>query len=146
MVFTAEKLAYLKNYGEGWGYLSGSAAGVFVDNHDTERNGSTLSYKSGANYTLANVFMLAWPYGAPDVNSGYEWSDADAGPPNGGRVDACGKAAGSASMPGRRSSPWSPSATRPGARRSRTGGTTATTGSPSGAPRDTWPSTTSRAA
>ncbi|GGR66497.1 MULTISPECIES: alpha-amylase [Streptomyces] len=88
-VFTAEKLAYLKNYGEGWGYLSGSAAGVFVDNHDTERNGSTLNYKSGANYTLANVFMLAWPYGAPDVNSGYEWSDADAGPPNGGRVDAC---------------------------------------------------------
>ncbi|MFF7091671.1 alpha-amylase family protein [Streptomyces rubradiris] len=88
-VFTAEKLAYLKNYGEGWGYLNGSAAGVFVDNHDTERNGSTLSYKNGANYTLANVFMLAWPYGAPDVNSGYEWSDADAGPPNGGRVDAC---------------------------------------------------------
>ncbi|MGW1593034.1 alpha-amylase [Streptomyces sp. NPDC002343] len=88
-VFTGEKLAYLKNYGEGWGYLDSSVAGVFVDNHDTERNGSTLNYKSGANYTLANVFMLAWPYGAPDVNSGYEWSDADAGPPNGGRVDAC---------------------------------------------------------
>ncbi|MEU3411123.1 alpha-amylase family protein [Streptomyces sp. NPDC006658] len=88
-VFTGEKLAYLKNYGEGWGYLNSSVAGVFVDNHDTERNGSTLNYKSGANYTLANVFMLAWPYGAPDVNSGYEWSDADAGPPNGGRVDAC---------------------------------------------------------
>jgi alpha-amylase len=88
-VFTGEKLAYLNNYGEGWGYLSSSVAGVFVDNHDTERNGSTLNYKSGANYTLANVFMLAWPYGAPDVNSGYEWSDADAGPPNGGAVGAC---------------------------------------------------------
>ncbi|GAA4958275.1 hypothetical protein GCM10023238_26300 [Streptomyces heliomycini] len=24
--------------------------------------------------------MLAWPYGAPDVNSGYEFSDTDAGP------------------------------------------------------------------
>ncbi|MEU6401664.1 alpha-amylase family protein [Streptomyces sp. NPDC046985] len=91
-VFTSEKLAYLKNYGEGWGYLSSSVAGVFVDNHDTERNGSTLNYKSGADYTLANVFMLAWPYGAPDVNSGYEWSDPDAGPPNGGRVDACWQA------------------------------------------------------
>ncbi|MBQ0830062.1 alpha-amylase [Streptomyces tagetis] len=88
-VLTSEKLAYLRNYGEGWGYMSGSVAAVFVDNHDTERNGSTLSYKNGADYTLANVFMLAWPYGAPDVHSGYEWSDADAGPPNGGRVNAC---------------------------------------------------------
>ncbi|MFD4611708.1 alpha-amylase family protein [Streptomyces sp. NPDC058440] len=88
-VLTNEKLAYLKNYGEGWGYMNSSVAGVFVDNHDTERNGSTLSYKNGANYTLANVFMLAWPYGAPDINSAYEWSDADAGPPNGGKVNAC---------------------------------------------------------
>ncbi|GAA2522386.1 MULTISPECIES: alpha-amylase [Streptomyces] len=88
-VFTNENLAYLKNYGEGWGYLNSSVSGVFVDNHDTERNGSTLSYKDNAAYTLANVFMLAWPYGAPDINSGYEFSDHDAGPPNGGRVDAC---------------------------------------------------------
>ncbi|MGC9409782.1 alpha-amylase [Streptomyces sp. DZ1-3] len=88
-VFNNENLAYLKNYGEGWGYMNSGVSGVFVDNHDTERNGSTLSYKDNATYTLANVFMLAWPYGAPDVNSGYEWSNADAGPPNGGRVDAC---------------------------------------------------------
>ncbi|WP_369222281.1 alpha-amylase family protein [Streptomyces sp. R39] len=88
-VFNNENLAYLKNYGEGWGYLSSSVAGVFVDNHDTERNGSTLNYKDGANYTLANVFMLAYPYGAPDINSGYEWTDADAGPPNNGVVNAC---------------------------------------------------------
>ncbi|WP_217552649.1 alpha-amylase family protein [Streptomyces sp. GbtcB6] len=88
-VFNDENLAYLKNYGEGWGYMSSSVAGVFVDNHDTERNGSTLNYKDGANYTLANVFMLAYPYGAPDINSGYEWSDADAGPPNNGVVNAC---------------------------------------------------------
>jgi alpha-amylase len=88
-VFTSENLAYLKNYGEDWGYLSSKVAGVFVDNHDTERNGSTLNYKDGATYTLANVFMLAWPYGAPDINSGYEWSDPDVGPPGGGHVDAC---------------------------------------------------------
>ncbi|MGW0880376.1 alpha-amylase [Streptomyces sp. NPDC002671] len=88
-VFNNEKLAYLTNFGEGWGYLSSSVAGVFVDNHDTERNGSTLNYKDGANYTLANVFMLAYPYGAPDINSGYEWTDVDAGPPNGGTVNAC---------------------------------------------------------
>ncbi|MFD5630309.1 alpha-amylase family protein [Streptomyces sp. NPDC127072] len=88
-VFNNENLAYLKNYGEGWGYMSSGVSAVFVDNHDTERNGSTLSYKDNANYTLANVFMLAWPYGAPDINSGYEFSSTDAGPPNDGTVNAC---------------------------------------------------------
>lgn len=88
-VFNNENLANLKNFGEGWGFMSSSKAAVFVDNHDTERNGETLNYKSGANYTLANVFMLAWPYGSPDVHSGYEWSDKDAGPPSGGTVNAC---------------------------------------------------------
>ncbi|WP_406292554.1 carbohydrate-binding module family 20 domain-containing protein [Streptomyces sp. NBC_00624] len=88
-VFNNENLAELKNFGEGWGFTSSSKAGVFVDNHDTERGGDTLNYKDGANYTLANVFMLAWPYGSPDVHSGYEWSDKDAGPPNGGTVNAC---------------------------------------------------------
>ncbi|MCA6095267.1 alpha-amylase family protein [Streptomyces sp. SCA3-4] len=88
-VFRSERLAYLKNYGEGWGYLPGDRASVFVDNHDTERGGDTLSYKDGASYTLANVFMLAWPYGSPDVHSGYEFTDRDAGPPSGGAVRAC---------------------------------------------------------
>lgn len=88
-VFQNENLAYLKNYGEGWGYMESAKSSVFVDNHDTERGGDTLNYKNGADYTLANVFMLAWPYGSPDVHSGYEWSDKDAGPPNGGHVNAC---------------------------------------------------------
>ncbi|MEU8504409.1 carbohydrate-binding module family 20 domain-containing protein [Streptomyces brevispora] len=88
-VFNNENLANLKNFGEGWGFMSSSKAAVFVDNHDTERGGDTLNYKDGANYTLASVFMLAWPYGSPDVHSGYEWSDKDAGPPNGGTVKAC---------------------------------------------------------
>lgn len=88
-VFNNENLAYLKNYGEGWGYMESGKSAVFVDNHDTERGGDTLNYKDGANYTLANVFMLAWPYGSPDVHSGYEWSDKEAGPPGGGAVNAC---------------------------------------------------------
>ncbi|GAA3066453.1 hypothetical protein GCM10020000_58240 [Streptomyces olivoverticillatus] len=88
-VFQSERLAYLRNYGEGWGYLPGAQASVFVDNHDTERSGDTLSYKDGAAYTLANVFMLAWPYGSPDVHSGYEFTDRDAGPPGGGAVREC---------------------------------------------------------
>ncbi|RVU26250.1 glycosidase [Streptomyces antnestii] len=88
-VFQNENLAYLKNYGEGWGYMPSGQSAVFVDNHDTERGGDTLNYKNGADYTLANVFMLAWPYGSPDINSGYEWTDKDAGPPNGGTMNAC---------------------------------------------------------
>ncbi|QES50427.1 glycosidase [Streptomyces venezuelae] len=88
-VFQNENLAYLKNFGEGWGHMPSGKSGVFVDNHDTERGGDTLNYKNGSAYTLASVFMLAWPYGSPDVHSGYEWSDKDAGPPNGGQVNAC---------------------------------------------------------
>ncbi|MGK5499431.1 carbohydrate-binding module family 20 domain-containing protein, partial [Streptomyces sp. URMC 125] len=88
-VFTGENLAYLKNFGEDWGYMPSDRSAVFVANHDTERVGDTLTYKDGAAHTLAHVFMLAWPYGSPDVHSGYEWSDKDAGPPNGGQVNAC---------------------------------------------------------
>ncbi|MFI6118679.1 carbohydrate-binding module family 20 domain-containing protein [Streptomyces sp. NPDC051064] len=88
-VFNNENLANLKNFGEGWGFMESGRSAVFVDNHDTERGGDTLNYKDGANYTLANVFMLAYPYGSPDVHSGYAWSDKDAGPPNGGQVNAC---------------------------------------------------------
>ncbi|MFB7372314.1 carbohydrate-binding module family 20 domain-containing protein [Streptomyces sp. NPDC056222] len=88
-IFGSEKLSYLSNFGESWGYMSSGKSGVFVDNHDTERGGDTLNYKNGATYTLASVFMLAWPYGSPDVHSGYEWSDKDAGAPNGGQVNAC---------------------------------------------------------
>nr|WP_240204284.1 carbohydrate binding domain-containing protein [Streptomyces actuosus] len=90
-IFSSEKISYLSQWGESWGagYLPGSQARTFVDNWDTERNGSTLSYKWGNTYTLANVYMLAWPYGSPNVYSGYEFSDNDAGPPNGGQVNAC---------------------------------------------------------
>ncbi|MFE1379941.1 carbohydrate-binding module family 20 domain-containing protein [Streptomyces sp. NPDC058740] len=88
-VLQGEKLAYLKNFGEAWGYMPSGQSAVFVDNHDTERGGDTLNYKDGANYTLASVFMLAWPYGSPDVHSGYEWTDKDAGAPDNHQVNAC---------------------------------------------------------
>ncbi|QKW42630.1 carbohydrate-binding module family 20 domain-containing protein [Streptomyces microflavus] len=88
-VFLNENLANLKNFGESWGFMESGKSAVFVDNHDTERGGDTLNYKNGSAYTLANVFMLAWPYGSPDVHSGYEFSNHDAGPPNGGQVNAC---------------------------------------------------------
>lgn len=67
--------------GGSWdGFLKQDDAAVFVDNHDTERNNETLSYKDGKSYDLAQAFTLAWPYGSPSVHSGYAFSDKDAGP------------------------------------------------------------------
>ncbi|MEV7687626.1 carbohydrate binding domain-containing protein [Streptomyces bungoensis] len=90
-IFTSDKLANLSQWGESWGagYLPSSDARTFVDNWDTERNGSTLNYKNGSTYTLADIYTLAWPYGSPNVYSGYEFTDNDAGPPNNGQVNAC---------------------------------------------------------
>ena len=87
--FSGGKLADLNQFGESWGMLPSSSARSFVDNWDTERNGSTLNRTFGSTYTLANVFMLAWPYGSPNVYSGYEFGNKDDGPPNGGAVSAC---------------------------------------------------------
>lgn len=88
-VFTSERLAFLNNFGEAWGYLPSARARTFVDNWDTERNGATLNRTHGSTYTLANVFMLAWPYGSPNVYSGYAFGGFDDGPPGGGNVTAC---------------------------------------------------------
>ncbi len=79
-------------------WVPSDQAVIFVDNHDTERNGSTLSYADGDEYALANVLMLAGSYGTPAVYSGYAFSDRDAGPPQDadGRVRdaACADAPG----------------------------------------------------
>lgn len=88
-IFLWEELRYLETFGASWGFLPSHNARCFVDNWDTERNGSTLTYKDNSTYTLANVFMLAWPYGSPNVFSGYEFIDHDQGPPNQGHVNAC---------------------------------------------------------
>ncbi|WP_345800190.1 carbohydrate binding domain-containing protein [Microbacterium sp. AZCO] len=65
------------------GLLPSTGAGVFVDNHDTERNGETMNYQWGAKYLLANMFMLSYPYGSPAVYSGYAFtgSTKDTGAP-----------------------------------------------------------------
>ena len=39
------------------GFITGGGAVVFVDNQDTERDGSMLDYAAGAACTLADVFM-----------------------------------------------------------------------------------------
>lgn len=69
--------------GEGWG-LQGSLVSVaFIDNHDNQRGhgGGGQVMKDFRNnldkYTLANVFMLAWPYGYPKVMSSYRFGNGE---------------------------------------------------------------------
>jgi len=85
-VFKNKKLSYLKTFGTGWGFMASNSAVVFTDNHDNQRGhgaggANVLTYKNGDLYNLANVFMLAWPYGYPKVMSSYYFDDGDQGPP-----------------------------------------------------------------
>ncbi len=87
-VFRDERLAYLRTFGEDWGYLPSGSAVAFIDNHDTQRDDpGVLTYRDNGRYALANAFMLAWPYGRPTVMSSYEFSSRDQGPPS----DASGR-------------------------------------------------------
>lgn len=68
-----------------WGIMPSDKAVVFLENHDTQRSGG-ISYRDGAIYRLANVWMLAQPYGYPSVMSSYSFdrttqAGIDAGPP-----------------------------------------------------------------
>jgi len=69
-------------FGEGAGLLPSEKTLVFVENHDTERNGSTLSYKDGATNILATEFMLAYGYGRPQVYSSFTFTGNDDSPPS----------------------------------------------------------------
>jgi len=87
--FSSGGIASLKGISSS-GFLPSNKANVFVAQHDTERGGSSLSYKSPSNeYTLAHVFMLSYPYGTPTVHSGFAFSNNDQGAPNGGSA-SCG--------------------------------------------------------
>jgi alpha-amylase len=70
-------------FGEGWG-LQGSLVSIaFIDNHDNQRGhgGGGQTIKDIRNnltaYTLANIFMLAWPYGYPNVMSSYRFGNGE---------------------------------------------------------------------
>ncbi|HUN22701.1 MAG TPA: DUF3372 domain-containing protein, partial [Anaerolineales bacterium] len=62
---------------------------VFTDNHDTQRGhigalSCTLEHMKGDVYDIANVFMLAYPYGYPQIMSSYYWDGThdSYGPPS----------------------------------------------------------------
>jgi alpha-amylase len=89
------------NWGGTWGFIDSAKASVFVNNWDTERDGSSLnasnntgSYPNDANgtkrYDLANIFMLAWPYGHAQVHSGFKFTVRDQDRPSASPFDASG--------------------------------------------------------
>lgn len=67
-----------------FGPIASADAIVFVTNHDLERlpeTGTLSLHSNEALYRLAQVFMLTWPYGYPQVFSGYNFKNFDQGPP-----------------------------------------------------------------
>lgn len=98
--FRESNIAQLKDIGTSM-ELASSSAVPFVTNHDEERhnpNGPIWHGVQGNGYFLANVFMLAYPYGYPKVMSGYYFNgDFDMGPPSSGihTGNACGFDGGS---------------------------------------------------
>ena len=77
------------------GMVKSDKAAILVTNWDTERGNSVLTYKDGRRYALANAFMLAWPYGTPNVYSGYKFDKNDDGAPGATDISVsdvtCGK-------------------------------------------------------
>ncbi len=57
---------------------------VFLQNHDTQHNGG-ISYRDGQVFRLANVWMLAQPYGYPSILSSFAFiypAGNSTGPPS----------------------------------------------------------------
>ena len=57
-----------------YGFAPSEKARTFVENHDTERNRQTLSYRDGPRYLLAQYLLLASEYGSPVLYSGYSFT------------------------------------------------------------------------
>ena len=53
-----------------WGLIPSDKAVVFLQNHDTQHN-CGISYRNGDVFRIANVWMLAQPYGYPSILSSY---------------------------------------------------------------------------
>lgn len=90
-----------------WGIMPSDKAVVFLENHDTQRSNITppypISYRDGAIYRLANIWMLAQPYGYPKVMSSYSFDNTtqagrDAGPP--GTAPGCASSLEAVTTPG----------------------------------------------
>ena len=83
--FETDGIASLRSpESNGYSPSESGPSNTFVANHDTERNGQTLTANSPNNmYTLAHVWILAHPFGSPTILSSYQFSNGDSGAPNG---------------------------------------------------------------
>jgi alpha-amylase len=62
--------------------LPSAYASSFVTNQDTERaSPPTLNYTNGAEYVLADEFLLAYGYGTPQIYSSFDFSSYNQSPP-----------------------------------------------------------------
>jgi alpha-amylase len=89
---SGQTFAQLKGLGPGvgWNLMPSNRAVVFTNNHDTQR-GTAIYYQNAPNYDLANVFMLAFPYGYPLIMSGYAFDrSTTAGQGQGPNSDSAG--------------------------------------------------------
>jgi pullulanase/glycogen debranching enzyme len=73
-------LSDLQNVPEYNNLLPSRFAVVFTDNHDNQRGHGAggpciVDHRDGQLYNLANIFMLAYPYGYPMITSSYYWSN-----------------------------------------------------------------------
>jgi alpha-amylase len=58
---------------QAWGLMPSNKAVVFLQNHDTQHN-CGLGYGDGDVFRLANVWMLAQPYGYPSILSSFTFN------------------------------------------------------------------------
>jgi alpha-amylase len=85
-----DKLSELLERASAATLLPSDRAVVFSNNHDTQRN-NAIFYQDGAAHDLANVFLLAYPYGYPQLISSYAFDrTSDAGRSEGPPSDAEG--------------------------------------------------------
>jgi len=98
------KLSYLSNWARrGRGLPREQQAAPSSTTGIASANGSTLIATRTTRPTAGQRVLLAWPYGSPNVYSGYEFTNTDPGPEQAGTVNACTPTAGSSSTPGRKS-------------------------------------------
>lgn len=98
------RLKWFSSWGQSWSMLPSSDAITFIDNHDTQRSEGDvpLTYKRSKLYKVSEIyfsftskylindqfllqmaiaFMLAHPYGIPQVMSSFDFSTFKQGPP-----------------------------------------------------------------
>lgn len=83
----------LLKWGPAKGFLPSSDTVIFVDNHDSQRyeEDEIISFKDKRQYIMANVFMLAHPYGLPRLMSSFNFQRKDQGPPADGSQNIVGR-------------------------------------------------------